>query len=75
MRSKADISHHSLPHGTRKIKSGKKLKSKKWICSEVSVNSPENPWSHVFVSFFEAFSLFLVTHVMVRTRSAAVACG
>jgi len=22
-----------------------KLKSKKWICSEVSVNSPRNPWS------------------------------
>jgi len=23
----------------------RKLKSEKWICSEVSVNSPGNPWS------------------------------
>jgi len=30
----------------QKIKSGKsKPKSKKWICSEVSINSPGNPWS------------------------------
>jgi len=29
---------------TKKWKT-EKLKSKKWICSEVSVNSPGNPWS------------------------------
>jgi len=28
-----------------KWKKGKKLKSKKQICSEVSVNRPGNPWS------------------------------
>ena len=43
MRSKADMSQLNLLQGT----SGKqkKLKIKKRICSEVSVNSLENPWS------------------------------
>jgi len=27
------------------VKKQKKIKRKKWICSEVSVNSPGNPWS------------------------------
>jgi len=47
VRSKADTSQLNLPHGNDKLKSGieKKLKSKKRICSEVSVNSPGNPWS------------------------------
>jgi len=42
MRSKADIRQLNLPHETKKVKSGKneKLKSKKRIRSEVSVNSP-----------------------------------
>jgi len=41
VRSKADMSQLNLPHGNRQRKSGKqkKLKSKKRICSEVSVNS------------------------------------
>ena len=30
---------------TKSGKIEKKLKSRKRICSEVSVNSPENPWS------------------------------
>ena len=48
MRSKADTSQLNLPHVINNLlKSGKteKLKSKKWTCSEVSVNSPRNPWS------------------------------
>ena len=46
MRSEADISQLNLPHGTKNKKSGKELKSKKkQMCSEVSVNSPKNPWS------------------------------
>jgi len=40
--SKADISQLNLQHGTKNYKVGEKekLKSKKWMCSEVSVNSP-----------------------------------
>ena len=46
MRSKADVSQLNLPHGTKKLESGKR-KSKKRVCSEVgiTVNSPGNPWS------------------------------
>jgi len=47
VRSKADVSQLNLPQGTKKIKKWKreKLKSKKkQISSEVSVNSPGNPW-------------------------------
>ena len=49
MRSTADVI--SLIYRTKPTtKSGKKeLKSKKQICSEVSVNSPGNPWSQSFV--------------------------
>jgi len=48
VRSKSDMSWLNLPHGTNNEKSGKqkkKLRSKKRICSEMSVNSPTNPWS------------------------------
>jgi len=40
VQSKADISQLNLPHGTdnEKVENRKKLKSKKGICSEVSVN-------------------------------------
>ena len=37
--SKADISQLNLPHGTT-TKIEEKVKSKKRICSEISVNSP-----------------------------------
>ena len=42
--SKADISQLKLLHGikTKKVEKKKKLKSKEWICSEESVNSPGN---------------------------------
>ena len=44
--SKADMSQLNLPHRI-KLESGvkEKRKSKERICSEVSVNSPGNPWS------------------------------
>ena len=42
--SEADTSQLNLPHGTKLKKSGKE-KSKKRICSEVSVNCSGNPWS------------------------------
>ena len=47
VRSKADISQLNLLHGTKnyKVEKTEKLKSKKQICSEVSVNNPGNPWS------------------------------
>jgi len=49
VRSKADMSQHNLPHGTNNKKwKTEKLKSKKTDMlrtSEVSVNSPGNPWS------------------------------
>jgi len=36
----------NLPYGTNNKKvENRKLKTKKRICSEVSVNSPGNPWS------------------------------
>jgi len=36
----------NLPYGTNSKKvENRKLKTKKRICSEVSVNSPGNPWS------------------------------
>jgi len=45
--SKADISQLNLPHGTEVKKSGKEKNQKEItrIRSEVSVNSPRNPWS------------------------------
>jgi len=49
VQSKADMSQLNLPHETNNQKGGiteKKLKSKNRICSEVSVNSAGNPWSH-----------------------------
>jgi len=41
------MSQLNLPHGTRKLKSVKteKLKSRKQICPEITVNSLENPCS------------------------------
>ena len=47
VQSKADMSHLNLPHRTNNKKSGKteKLKSKRRVCSAVSVNSPGNPCS------------------------------
>ena len=47
MRSKADVSRISPAHGNRRLKKRKreKLKTEKRMCSEVSVNSPGNPWS------------------------------
>jgi len=45
--SKADISQRNLYRTGPKTKTveKRKLKSEKQICSEVSVNSPGNPWS------------------------------
>ena len=48
VQSKAYTSQLNLTHGTNnreEEKQEKKLKSKKRICPEVSVNSPGNPWS------------------------------
>jgi len=47
MRSKANMGQLNLPHGNQQLKKWKreKLKSKKRICSEVSVNSLGNPLS------------------------------
>ena len=44
--SKKLTSQLNLPHGRKKEKVGKKKKTRKQkrICSEVSVNSPVNPW-------------------------------
>ena len=42
------MSQLNLPHGNRQLKSvktGKKTKSRKQICSEITVNSPGNPRS------------------------------
>jgi len=51
VRAKADMSQLNLPHEptTKKWKTEKKLKSKKWICSEVSVNSLGNPMDSIHV--------------------------
>jgi len=47
VQSKADMSQLNLPHGTnnQKVEQKEKRKTKPRICSEVSVNSPGNPWS------------------------------
>jgi len=41
------MSQLNVPHGinNQKVENGKTKKSKKRICSEVSVNSPGNQWS------------------------------
>ena len=42
------IGQFNLPHGKRQLKKWKKekkVKSKKRVCSEVSVDSPGNAWS------------------------------
>ena len=44
VRSKADMSQIILQHGTTTVETRKTAKWKR-ICSEVSVNSPGNPWS------------------------------
>ena len=45
VRSKADMSQLNLPHETTNLEKQKNEKLRKRICSEVSVHSPENPWS------------------------------
>ena len=49
VRSKADIVNFIFrtEPKTKKWKTEKQKKVKKRVCSEVSVNSPGNPWSHI----------------------------
>jgi len=45
VRSKANMSQLNLPHGTDKKCKNRKTKSRKQICSEITVNSLGNPCS------------------------------